>query len=233
MAPRNRGEELLAGGVAGIVSRTAIAPIERVKILVQTGAGRSSAGYTGLVREMYHNEGLLAFWRGNTAGVVRVVPYMSATFLCYEEYKAALLGCGAHKQQAALAAGSLAGVTAVCLTYPLDLVRAAMAKPSSVYTSMFHALRSISAERGVGALYSGISATVLGVAPYAGLKFASYEALKGVVGASLGLDESQLRPWQRVSAGALAGLLAQTAVYPLDVVRRRMQMHDGKTALYS
>mmetsp|Transcript_45894 Transcript_45894/g.147853 ORF Transcript_45894/g.147853 Transcript_45894/m.147853 type:complete len:154 (+) Transcript_45894:1-462(+) len=98
---------------------------------------------------------------------------------------------------------------------------------------MFHALRSISAERGVGALYSGISATVLGVAPYAGLKFASYEALKGVVGASLGLDESQLRPWQRVSAGALAGLLAQTAVYPLDVVRRRMQMHDGKTALYS
>jgi len=203
MAPRNRGEELLAGGVAGIVSRTAIAPIERVKILVQTGAGRSSAGYTGLVREMYHNEGLLAFWRGNTAGVVRVVPYMSATFLCYEEYKAALLGCGAHKQQAALAAGSLAGVTAVCLTYPLDLVRAAMAKPSSVYTTMFHALRSISAERGVGALYSGISATVLGVAPYAGLKFASYEALKGVVGASLGLDESQLRPWQRVSAGAL------------------------------
>jgi len=55
----------------------------------------------------------------------------------------------------------------------------------------------------VGALYSGISATVLGVAPYAGFKFASYEALKGVVGASFGLDESQLRPWQRVSAGAL------------------------------
>ena len=71
------------------------------------------------------------------------------------------------------------------------------------------------------------------MAPYAGLKFASYEALKGVAGSVFGLEESQLRPWQRVTAGALAGLLAQTAVYPLDVVRRRMQTHEGRGALYS
>ena len=81
--------------------------------------------------------------------------------------------------------------------------------------------------------YSGISATLLGVAPYAGLKFGSYEALKGLLGRAFGLDEAQLRPWQRVCAGAVAGLAAQTVVYPLDLVRRRMQMHDGRLPRYS
>jgi solute carrier family 25 protein 42 len=119
----------------------------------------------------------------------------------------------------------MAGVTAVALTYPLDLVRASMATPSSTHTSMAGAMRSIVEQRGVGALYNGIGATVVGVAPYAGLKFGVYEALKGALSNVAGVDESQLKPWQRVSAGAVAGLIAQTAVYPLDVVRRRMQTH--------
>ena len=79
-----------------------------------------------------------------------------------------------------MAAGSAAGVTAVVLTYPLDLVRATMATSGgSHHSSMFSALLTISRERGVGALYSGVTATCIGVAPYAGLKFLSYEALKG------------------------------------------------------
>lgn len=58
------------------------------------------------------------------------------------------------------------------------------------------------------------------------------EALKGVLGGIAGLEESELKPWQRVTAGATAGLIAQTAVYPFDVVRRRMQTHSGEGKLY-
>lgn len=58
------------------------------------------------------------------------------------------------------------------------------------------------------------------------------EALKGVLGNIAGLEESELKPWQRVMAGATAGLIAQTAVYPFDVVRRRMQTHSGEGKLY-
>jgi solute carrier family 25 protein 42 len=221
----------IAGGVAGIVSRTCIAPIERVKILYQINRGSSQAWYR-IPGQILHNEGVLAFWKGNTAAVVRVMPYMSLTFMSYEEYKVRCLQLGAAKQAAALGAGSAAGVTAVVLTYPLDLVRARMAMPESPHTSMFGALRTIATERGVGALYHGVGATCLGVAPYAGLKFMSYEGLKTALGAFFGISEEQLRPWQRMGSGLVAGLVAQTAVYPLDVVRRRMQTQGAAAPLY-
>lgn len=175
MGKTNAKEYLVAGGIAGIVSRTVIAPIERVKILFQISKTTTAAGggYLHLVPQILREEGFLAFWKGNTAAVTRVMPYMSLTFLSYEEYKSSLQRAGASKTTCSLLAGSLAGITAVAITYPLDLVRASMATPTSTHTSMAGAMRSIVEQRGVGALYSGISATLVGVAPYAGLKFAS------------------------------------------------------------
>jgi len=227
-------EYFVAGGIAGVVSRTCIAPIERVKILFQIThrTAANTGGFMHIAPQILREEGALAFWKGNTAAVVRVMPYMSLTFLSYEEYKVRLMDSGMHKQAATLTAGSAAGVTAVALTYPLDLVRATMAKPSNQYSSMINALVGISRERGIGALYSGISATILGVAPYAALKFASYEAFKGTLSSVCNVKEADLLPWQRMTAGLVAGMLAQTCVYPLDVVRRRMQTHEGAKALY-
>ena len=132
-------EYFCAGGIAGVVSRTAIAPIERVKILYQVSHSSGTAvssHWTSLAPKILREEGPAAFWKGNTAAVVRVVPYMSMTFLTYEEYKATLTGLGVPKQASTLTAGSLAGVTAVILTYPLDLARATMAMPSSPHASM-------------------------------------------------------------------------------------------------
>ncbi len=221
----------VAGGIAGVVSRTCIAPIERVKILFQINRGEAGLPWWRLPGKILHEEGALAFWKGNTAAVVRVMPYMSLTFMSYEEYKSYFLSLGAPKTAATLGGGSAAGVTAVVLTYPLDLVRATMAVPGSPHTSMLGALRTVARERGVGALYSGVGATCVGVAPYAGLKFLSYEGLKAGAGRFFGLSEAQLKPWQRMGAGLIAGLLAQTAVYPLDVVRRRMQ--TASTTIYT
>lgn len=220
---QERVEYFVAGGIAGVISRTAIAPIERVKILYQINKGTAESGLQ-VARNIWFKEGAAAFWKGNTAAVVRVIPYMSLTFLTFEEYKASLKKIGAPKQVATLAAGSLAGVTAVVCTYPLDLVRATMATPAgSHHSSMGSAMASIYRERGALALYSGVTATCVGVAPYAGLKFLSYEVLKGALGAFAGLKESELKPSQRLASGLVAGLIAQTFVYPLDVVRRRMQ----------
>ena len=181
-------EYFVAGGIAGVVSRTCIAPIERVKILRQIGkAGSSSESGLALAQGILRNEGWTAFWKGNTAAVVRVMPYMSLTFLTYEEYRARFIDLGLPKQAATLAGGSLGGVTAVVCTYPLDLVRATMATPGSTHGSMGEALASIYRQRGIAALYSGVTATCVGVAPYAGLKFLSYEALKTAIGGVFGL----------------------------------------------
>ena len=82
------------------------------------------------------------------------------------------------------------------------------------------------------ALYRGITATMFGEAPYAGLKFCCYEWMKAKLCDHWGLREDELQPMTRVTCGALSGLMAVNVVYPFDVVRRRMQMHEGEKGLY-
>mmetsp|Transcript_14214 Transcript_14214/g.38797 ORF Transcript_14214/g.38797 Transcript_14214/m.38797 type:complete len:311 (-) Transcript_14214:71-1003(-) len=250
MAPKedegkNIVEYLIAGGTAGMVSRTVIAPIERVKILFQiskAGTCSTTTQYWHYVPKIYKEEGLIGFWKGNGAAVIRVVPYMSITFVSYEEYKVYMRQLGlSNKNLVNLTAGSLAGITAVAFTYPLDLVRARLAKQnvglkSRKYKNFLDALIKIPMEQGrvtgdhqfrIGALYRGMAATMVGEAPYAGLKFCFYEALKRACVRWSGKDESELSPTIRVSCGALSGLMAVNIVYPFDVVRRRMQTHEG------
>ena len=118
---------LLAGGTAGMIARTCIAPIERIKILFQIQKGSSS--YIKLLSNVLKNEGIKSMWRGNSAAVIRVIPYTSIQFTAFEEYSS-LLGQFENSLPKAprdLAAGSLAGITACVITYPLDVVRARMA----------------------------------------------------------------------------------------------------------
>jgi hypothetical protein len=106
-------------------------------------------------------------------------------FISYEKYKI-LLGEWAgpeHSIAVGLGSGSLAGITAVCATYPLDTMRARMAMQSeglskTNYRGLFDALLTVGRTEGAVALYRGLAATVAGAAPYTGLKFAGYEALK-------------------------------------------------------
>lgn len=118
-------EYMVAGGIAGMVSRTVIAPIERVKIIYQVKSG--AAGFSKILPTLLKDEGVLSLWKGNTAAVVRVVPYLSVQMASNEEFKALMQRTGMPKQIASLLGGSLAGMTAVVLTYPLDMVRARMA----------------------------------------------------------------------------------------------------------
>jgi hypothetical protein len=234
-------EYLVAGGIAGIVARTCIAPIERVKIIyqIQSGQGGQSSSYLRLVPQIIKEEGILAFWKGNTAAVIRVVPYMSIQFAGYEEYKKLLKGVGINSN---VAAGSLAGVTAVGCTYPLDTVRARMAMQAEAssssaakvqYKNVLDALITIGKTEGIGALYKGMSATMVGVGPYAGLKFGTYEGMKLSLGTFFGVTEADLPAWMRVGCGSLSGLIAMTFVYPFDIIRRRQQVCVIATILSS
>ena len=129
-------------------------------------------------------------------------------------------------------AGSLAGVTAGSLTYPLDRARAVMAVTNvGEYKNLLDVFKRTLRNEGYSALYRGFAPTIIGVIPYAGVSFLTYEKLKGmwcnrqsscVKTESLKTD-SNLSPLWRLLFGATAGLLGQTASYPLDIVRRRMQ----------
>jgi len=240
-------EYLLAGGTAGMIARTCIAPIERIKILLQVQRGTSN--YSGLLTSVLKKEGVLSMWKGNSAAVIRVIPYTALQFTAFEQFSvylaprrpasssstslAVVQQSSVDKAIRAIGAGSMAGCVACAMTYPLDMVRARMALQNeglsaTRYTGVFNAVTSIARSEGSRALYRGISPTLGGVAPYTGLKFGCYGLAKSVACGLIGVEsEEELPAWTRAIAGAAAGSIALTFVYPFDVVRRRFQTHPG------
>ncbi|XP_077464075.1 mitochondrial coenzyme A transporter SLC25A42-like [Stigmatopora argus] len=221
-------DSLLCGAFAGAVAKTAIAPLDRTKIIFQVSSNRFSAKEAfRLIYCSYVKDGLLSLWRGNSATMVKVMPYAAIQFCAHEQYKQTLGGHYGFQGKALppfprFLAGSLAGTTAAMLTYPLDMVRARMAVTAKeMYCNIMHVFVRISQEEGFKTLYRGFTPTILGVIPYAGITFFTYETLK-----KLHTEKTKrAQPYtvERLAFGACAGLIGQSASYPLDVVRRRMQ----------
>lgn len=231
-------KELIAGGVAGGVAKTAVAPLERVKILFQTRKAEfQSIGLIGSFRKIVRTEGLLGFYRGNGASVARIVPYAALHYMAYEQYRRWIIhgfpdiGRGPVLD---LVAGSMAGGTAVICTYPLDLVRTKLAyqvvgssrskfrglsHPEHVYEGIRDCITKIYKRNGIRGLYRGVGPTLYGIFPYSGLKFYFYEEMKTHVP-----EEHRNGVIVKLACGSAAGLLGQTMTYPLDVVRRQMQV---------
>lgn len=177
-------KSFLAGGLAGMCSKTAVAPLDRIKILLQAHSQhyKHYGVFSGL-REIIAHENFLALYKGNGAQMVRIFPYAAVQFTSYEFYKKYLpLFFGKHSHAAKFLSGSSAGVTAVCLTYPLDTIRARLAfqvTGEHVYNGIFHAAISMfKLEGGFRALYRGFLPTVCGMIPYAGSSFYCFETFK-------------------------------------------------------
>lgn len=80
-------------------------------------------------------------------------------------------------------------------------------------------LKVMREEGGARALYRGLVATAMGVAPYVGINFAAYEALRGLL-----TPPGKNGVVRKLTCGALAGSISQTLTYPFDVLRRKMQV---------
>ncbi|KAM3955718.1 LOW QUALITY PROTEIN: dephosphocoenzyme A carrier [Aphomia sociella] len=216
---------LVSGAMAGAIAKTVIAPLDRTKINFQTSQTPYSwrAAVEFLMRSA-RTEGVAAL-SGNSATMARIIPYAAIQFTAHEQWKRVLRVDTPQEAQAHplrhLVAGSLAGVTSQSLTYPLDLARARMAVTSAdQYGSLRAVFVKVVRYEGFSALYRGYLATVLGVIPYAGVSFYTYDTLKQKYLEHFGAPQSGLA---NVCCGGAAGALAQSASYPLDIVRRRMQ----------
>lgn len=233
-------KSFIAGGVAGMCAKTTVAPLDRIKILLQAHNHHYKhfgvfSGLKGIVQK----ESVFGLYKGNGAQMVRIFPYGAVQFVSFELYKKLFkTSFGPKSHSIKFFAGSLAGVTAVMFTYPLDVVRARLAFQVSgehIYSGILDTISCIvKTEGGVRALYKGLSPTVLGMIPYAGLSFYVFERLKHLCleympnfcgrphsGSSGGIV---LIVPAKLLCGGLAGAVAQTVSYPLDVARRKMQL---------
>ena len=237
-------KDLAAGGIAGAISRTIVSPLERLKILFQLDRSPNGSRPTGaatgksvprrriwgsLVR-IYQVEGVLGYFKGNGTNVIRIVPYSAVQFATYEGVKRLLMRnipiLHDDSTLLKLISGALAGTASVMFTYPLDLVRTRLSLPNnhSVNRGISYCIRQVYVnEGGILALYRGLVPTIVGIAPYVALNFTTYESLKIFISERQNYDH-ELPVLVRLGCGGVSGAVAQSCTYPLDVIRRRMQV---------
>ncbi|KAF3660192.1 hypothetical protein FXO37_13620 [Capsicum annuum] len=181
--------QLLAGGIAGAVSKTCTAPLARLTILFQVQgmhsdiAVLSKPSICGEAVRIVNEEGFRTFWKGNLVTTAHRLPYSSVNFYAYEHYNSLLksipgLDAGADIFVHFVGGGS-AGITAAAATYPLDLVRTRLAAQRNAiyYKGICHSLCTIYRDEGFFGLYKGLGATLMGVGPSIATSFSVYEAL--------------------------------------------------------
>jgi len=237
-------ESFLLSGVAAAVSKTAAAPIERVKLLVQNQGemlkqGTLSEPYKGVMdctARTMKNEGLLSFWRGNMANVIRYFPTQALNFAFKDTVKAMFKTPKTAPQYEKFAknimSGGVAGSMSLFFVYSLDYCRTRLANDAKTktgtrqYNGMVDVYVKTIKSDGIQGLYRGFVISCVGIFIYRGMYFGLYDTVKPIVlGENAGLFSSFLLGWVvTVSAGLLS--------YPIDTVRRRMMMTSGQAVKY-
>lgn len=242
--------DFLMGGVSAAVSKTAAAPIERVKLLIQNQdemikQGRLASPYKGIgdcFRRTVQAEGAIALWRGNTANVIRYFPTQALNFAFKDYFKKTL---GAPKGSSYgrvfagnIASGGAAGAASLAFVYSLDYARTRLANDAKSakkgggdrqFNGLVDVYRKTLASDGIAGLYRGFNISCVGIIVYRGLYFGLYDSLKPIV------LTGNLR--DNFGANFLLGwgvtITAGLASYPIDTVRRRMMMTSGEAVKYS
>jgi solute carrier family 25 phosphate transporter 23/24/25/41 len=226
-------KQILCGGAAGTIARTTVAPVDRIKILMQTAFVRGQSHKYGSMAQtaaaIIREDGIGGLWRGNLTNCIRVAPHAAVQFVSYDKIKLSLIGSSDGKLSVPqrLLAGSLSGIAAATVTQPLDVVRIRLQTDPDVKGKLTTAIRTMWSEGGVRPFYKGWTPAMLSLAPFIAVNFAAFDTLKSwwYGDGKCTKDELKARnPLVVLSLGALSGIIAQTICYPLDTVRRRMQL---------
>ncbi|KAK7472496.1 hypothetical protein VKT23_000611 [Stygiomarasmius scandens] len=159
----------IAGGCAGAASRTVVSPLERLKIIQQVQSRSSGTQYKGVWRSlvrMWKEEGFKGYMRGNGINCLRIVPYSAVQFTTYEQLKKWFTRHGELDTPKRLASGALAGITSVCTTYPLDLVRARLSIATASIPVKQLQLAATSSTSTAPSLSSGLHTSAVRHSPY-------------------------------------------------------------------
>jgi len=233
------------GGISGAIAKTCTAPIERVKLIIQTQDSnpRIMSGevprYTGIgncFTRLYKEQGISSFWRGNFTNIIRYFPTQAFNFAFKDSIKKLFPKADPKKEFGKfflinMASGGLAGAGSLCIVYPLDYARTRLAADVGTGKRDFKGLgdcliKTATGPKGPIALYNGFGVSVIGIIPYRGVYFGLYDSFR------------EKNPWKNdlgllgiASKFAIAqcvAIAAGYASYPFDTIRRRLQMQSEK-----
>jgi len=237
-------ENFMLSGVAAGVSKTAAAPIERVKLLVQNQAEMLKQGildrpYNGVLdctKRVMQSEGVFCFWRGNLANVLRYFPTQALNFA----FKDTIKGIFATPKTAPqwqkfstnIASGGCAGTMSLLFVYSLDFARTRLANDAKgkggerQFNGLLDVYTKTLKSDGIQGLYRGFVISAVGIFVYRGMYFGLYDSLKPIlIGDGGSVFLSFFLGW---AVTVTSGLMS----YPIDTIRRRMMMTSGGGVKY-
>ncbi|KAJ1417807.1 Mitochondrial carrier protein [Sesbania bispinosa] len=223
----HRSKYFLAGAIAGATSRTATAPLDRLKVVLQVQTTRASV--MPAVMKIWKQDGLLGFFRGNGLNIVKVAPESAIKFYAFEMLKNVIGEAHGNKSDIGMAgrlfAGGVAGGIAQAAIYPLDLIKTRLqtcASEAGRVPKLGTLTKNIWVQEGPRAFYRGLLPSLLGMIPYAGIDLTAYDTLKDMSKRYI-LHDSEPGPLIQLGCGTISGALGATCVYPLQVIRTRLQ----------
>lgn len=238
-------KDFTAGGVSGAIAKTCTAPIERVKLIIQTQDANPliKSGevprYTGIgncFSRVYSEQGFAAFWRGNLTNVIRYFPTQAFNFAFKDTIKAVFPKTNPKENFGMfflvnLASGGLAGAGSLCIVYPLDYARTRLASDVGSGQKSFNGLmdclvKTAKGPSGIMGLYNGFGVSVAGIIPYRGVYFGLHDSLAGIN--PYQKDKTVFGLLSKFSVAQFAAIAAGYASYPFDTIRRRLQMQSEK-----
>lgn len=245
--PANRNtnfyEDFLLGGISAAISKTASAPIERVKLLLQTqdsnpkilATGNKYKGIVDCFQRVVREEGPKELWRGNLANVIRYFPTQALNFSFKDSYKRIFCPYNSKTDpwkffMGNLASGGAAGASSLLVVYPLDFARTRLGADlgkgpaERQFNGLMDCLVKIGKSDGIAGLYRGMVISIIGIIPYRASYFGLFDTGKRMIPA---VNQNVLYKFifaQFVTS--MSGLIS----YPFDTVRRRMMMQSGKKA---
>ncbi|KAL3431219.1 mitochondrial carrier domain-containing protein [Aspergillus tetrazonus] len=249
----------IAGGIAGAVSRTATAPLDRLKVylIAKTGspspvvtaakdgaplkaAGRASRSLMDALKELWKAGGIRSLFAGNGLNVVKVMPESAIKFGAYESAKRAFARLEGHNDPKRLQptsqflSGGFGGMVAQCFVYPLDTLKFRMQCEVVEGGLKGNQLIAATAQKvwnksGIFGFFRGLPLGLIGMFPYAAIDLSTFEYLKRTLLArkarehSCHEDDVPLSNFTTGAIGAISGGVSASVVYPLNVLRTRMQ----------
>ena len=235
----------LAGGVSGAVAKTTTAPIERVKLLIQTQDANPKIisgevkRYTGIVdcfSRVASEQGVKAFWRGNMTNIIRYFPTQAFNFAFKDTLKAIFPKVDKNKEfgkffMINMASGGIAGAGSLLIVYPLDYARTRLASDVGTgkqqFSGLIDCLTKTVKSSGIGGLYNGIGVSIVGIIPYRGAYFGLFDTLSGYNPYQKS-ENNVFRAASKFFCAQVSAIAAGYASYPFDTVRRRLQMQSEK-----
>lgn len=239
-------ENFALSGAAAVISKTAAAPIERIKLLVQNQdemikSGRLAEPYKGVIdctKRTFQTEGLLPFWRGNMANCIRYFPTQALNFAFKDKVKAMFKSSKTDsygvKFGKNIASGGAAGAMSLCFVYSLDYCRTRLANDAKSgkkggerqFNGMLDVYKKTFQTDGIQGLYRGFVISCVGIVVYRGFYFGLFDTLRPIL---LGEKANVLASF---ALGYVVTISAGLLSYPIDTIRRRMMMTSGEAVKY-